>query len=151
METLLVSHLDTAPSGTPLLEVALQGVTSGAHRVLVTLNGVSLGEVDFQGQDAQADSFLLAPSVLHEGENQVELTAQAGDRDISLVDTIRLTYWHTYTADNDALRFSATGQQRVTIGGFSSAGIRVLDITEADAVREVRAWSGRRIRASRSL
>jgi hypothetical protein len=67
----------------------------------------------------------------------VELIAQAGDSDISLVDTFRLTYWHTYTADNDALQLSATGRQQVTIGGFSSAGIRVLDITNPDAVREV--------------
>ena len=134
VETLLVSHLDTAPSGTTQLEVALQGVTSGAHRVLVTLNGVSLGEVNFQNQDARVASFPIAPSLLHEGENQVELIAQASDSDISLMDTIRLTYWHTYTADDDALQLSATGRQRVTIGGFSSAGIRLLDITNPDAV-----------------
>ena len=81
-----MSHLDASPSGTPQLEVALQGVTSGAHRVLVALNGVSLGEVDFQDQDARAASFPVAPSLVHEGDNQVELTAQAGDSDISLVD-----------------------------------------------------------------
>jgi hypothetical protein len=34
VETLMVSHLDASPSGTPQLEVVLQGVTSGAHRVL---------------------------------------------------------------------------------------------------------------------
>jgi hypothetical protein len=55
----------------------------------------------------------------------------------SLVESIRLTYWRSYRADADALRFSATGGQRVTVGGFSSTAIRVLDITEADAVWEV--------------
>ena len=96
-----------------------------------------MGEVDFHDQSAGVASFPVAPSLLHEGENQVELTAQAGDSDISLVDTIRLTYWHTYTADNDALQLSATGQQQLTVGGFTSAGIRLLDITNPDAVQEV--------------
>ena len=135
--SLRVSHLDPVPPATPLLEVSLQGVTQGAHRAQVTLNGVSVGEVIFQDQDAGVNSFPLAPSWLREGENEVELVAQAGEADISVVESIRLTYWHTYMADADALRFSATGGQRVTIGGFSSTAIRVLDITEADAVQEV--------------
>ncbi len=137
VESLQVAYLDPAPSGTTLLEVALQGVTQGAHRVQVTLNGVRVGEVTFQDQSPGLDSFPLAPSWLRQGTNQVELTALGGERDISLIDTVRLTYWRTYTADGDALRFSATGRQRVTIGGFSNAAIRVLDITDADAVYEV--------------
>jgi hypothetical protein len=135
--SLQVSHLDSFPPGAPVLEVSLQGVTQGAHRAQVTLNGVGVGEVVFQGQDVGVNSFPLAPSGLRDGENEVELVAQAGEQDISLVHTIRLTYWRSYMADADALRFSATGGQQVTIGGFSSPAIRVLDITEADAVWEV--------------
>ena len=75
VESLQVSHLDPAPSGTTLLEVALQGVTQGSHRVQVTLNGVSVGEVNFQNQYAGVNSFPLAPSWLRKGTNQVELTA----------------------------------------------------------------------------
>jgi hypothetical protein len=135
--SLQVPHLDPIPPGTPVLEVSLQGVTQGAHRAQVTLNGAGVGEVTLQNQDAGANSFPLGPSWLREGENEVELTAVGGEEDISPVDTIRLTYWHTYTADADALRFSALEGQRITIGGFSSTVIRVLAITEADAVREV--------------
>jgi hypothetical protein len=62
----------------------------------------------------------------------VVLTGQLGEQDISLVEAIRLTCWHTFRADDDALRFHATGGQRVTIAGFSNAAIRVLDITDAD-------------------
>jgi hypothetical protein len=29
--------------------------------------------------------------------------------DLSLIDTLRLTYGHTYTADNDALRLPGVG------------------------------------------
>ncbi|HXH09252.1 MAG TPA: C25 family cysteine peptidase [Alphaproteobacteria bacterium] len=132
-----VRHLDPTPSTATLLEVALQGVTSAAHRVHVALNGAGVGEVNFQGQEMGAASLPVSPSWLREGDNRVELSAQAGQDDVSLVDSIRLTYWHTFTADDDALRLSAAGGQRVTIAGFSNAAIRVLDITEADAVREV--------------
>jgi hypothetical protein len=133
-ESLPVSHLDVSAPGTALLEVALQGVTLGAHRVQVTLNGVSLGEVAFQDQHQGLNSFAVAPSRLHEGDNQVGLTSQAGEKDVSLVDAIRLTYWHTYTADHDALRFTATGGQRVTISGFHNPAIRLVDITDPNAV-----------------
>ena len=136
-ETLPVSHLDPAAPGTTLLEVALQGVTAGAHRVHVTLNGVSVGEVTFQDQDQGRNRFVVAPSWLRQGDNDVGLTSQAGEEDISLVDAIHLTYWHTYTADHDTLRFTATGGQRVTITGFSSTEVLVLDITEPDEVRQV--------------
>jgi hypothetical protein len=136
-QSLLVQHLDPVPPGPTLLEVVLQGVTAGPHRVQITLNGASVGELTFQGQEEGRDSFSVAPSWLREGENQVVLTAQVGEQDVSLVDAIRLTYWHTYEADDDALRFSATSGQRVTIAGFSSAAIRVLDITDADRVWDV--------------
>jgi hypothetical protein len=136
-ETIPVSHLDPSSPGTTLLEVVLQGVTQGAHRVQVTLNGVSVGEIAFQDQNQGSNRFAVAPSWLRAGDNQVGLMAQASEEDISLIDAINLTYWHTYTADHDELRFTATGGQRVTIAGFSSPAIRSLDITEPDAVREV--------------
>lgn len=135
--TLPVRHLDPAPSTATLLEVALQGVTSVAHRVRVALNGVGVGDVNFQGQEMGVSSFPVSASWLRDGDNRVELTSQAGQHDVSLVDSVRLTYWHTFTADDDALRFSAAGGQRVTIAGFSHAAIRVLDVTDANAVREV--------------
>ncbi|HEX2518420.1 MAG TPA: C25 family cysteine peptidase, partial [Castellaniella sp.] len=133
----MVQHLDPVPAGPTLLEVVLRGVTAGSHRVQITLNGVSVGELTFQGQEEGRDSFSIAPAWLRQGANEVVLTAQVGEQDLSLVDVMRLTYWHTYHADDDALRFSATGGQRVTIAGFSSATIRVLDITDANRVWEV--------------
>jgi hypothetical protein len=136
-QSLVLQHLDAASSEATLLEVALQGVTAGAHRVKVALNGAGVGEVSFQDQEPGLASFTVAPSWLLEGENRVELTAQAGEQDISLVDAIRLTYWHIYVADQDALRFGATGQQRVTIRGFSSPAIHVLDVKHPDRVWEV--------------
>ncbi|MEE8349765.1 MAG: C25 family cysteine peptidase, partial [Acidobacteriota bacterium] len=64
------------------------------------------------------------------------MVAQGGEVDVSLVDTIRLTYGHTYTADADVLEFTVSGPaegeqgQPVTIEGFSSPEIAVADMTD---------------------
>ena len=50
--------------------------------------------------------------------------------DISLVDYVQITYWRTYTADEDVLRFETNGGEWLSIGGFSTPGIRVVDITD---------------------
>ncbi|HAM51175.1 MAG TPA: hypothetical protein DCP92_10990 [Nitrospiraceae bacterium] len=133
-----VNHPDAAPQGKAVLEVYLQGVTAGQHTVTVVLNGDAVGQVVFEGQNADAVSLEVTQSgLLQQGENQVELVAQGGETDFSVIDVISLTYWHTYMADNDALRFSANGGGRLSIGGFSTSRIRVFDITNPATVSEV--------------
>jgi hypothetical protein len=46
------------------------------------------------------------------------------------VDTVRLTYPHSYTADGDSLRFTVMGASPTTVAGFTSDQIRVMDITD---------------------
>ena len=75
----------------------------------------------FTDQSPGVTTLSVSQSLLVEGENHVSLVAQGGDMDVSLVDYIRLTYWHTYTADNDTLRFTASGGQQVWVDGFSSS------------------------------
>jgi len=60
-----------------------------------------------------------------------------GETDMSLVDSIRLTYWRTYRAYEDELRCQARGGAQVSIDGFSTPEVRVFDITDAGAVFEV--------------
>jgi enamine deaminase RidA (YjgF/YER057c/UK114 family) len=76
-------------------------------------------------------------SLLKEGANVVRLMSQAGQIDVSLVDYIRLTYQHTYAADNDVLRLNAAGRQQVTVSGFSNDQVRVIDATNPSAVQEL--------------
>ena len=136
--TLSVQHPDPAPSGKAVLEVNLQGIMDGQHTVTVMLNNNKVGQVVFDGQNEGSTKVNITQSgLLQEGDNQVQLTAQGGDMDLSLIDVIRLTYWHTYTADNDELRFSVTGGGRLSIGGFSTPQIRVMDITDSKNVSEV--------------
>jgi hypothetical protein len=137
-QSLAVTRLDRAASAAATLEVSLQGVTTITHRVKVQLNGNTLGEVEFGSLGQGIATFDVPQAALNEGQNMVRLTGLAGERDVSLVDTIRLTYSHAYTADNNALRFTASNKQRVTIDGFSRASLRVVDVTEPDAPRELR-------------
>ena len=108
-QVLNVQHLDPAAPGGATLEVILQGVTVSPHQVQILVNGVGVGAVNFSGQSQGSATVSLSQGGLQEGDNVVQLSALGGDMDLSLIDTLRLTYWHTYTADSDALRLTAVG------------------------------------------
>ena len=117
-QILNVTNLDPSAPGNALLEVALQGLTSAAHRVKVFLNDAEVMEMRFDGVVRKVMSVALPHSWLLEGENLVSLVAQGGEADVSALDYIRLTYWHTYTAEQDyaALLFiirASGGHQRL--------------------------------------
>jgi uncharacterized repeat protein (TIGR01451 family) len=124
-----VTNVDA--SGTsPTLEVALQGATLLPHLVQVSFNGRNLGTIEFYGQGTGRTSFPMPLSALRSGANDVTIVAVGGSSDISFLDTIRLTYPHTYVANNDALRFPMPGATSASIGGFSTPELRVLDVTD---------------------
>lgn len=136
-QSLSLQHVDASAAGGGTLEVALQGVTQVAHLVEVQINGVRAGTLSFNGQDQGVAKLAVSQSAIKEGVNTVRLSSQGGQSDISLVDYLRLTYWHSYVADNNQLRFPVAGKQVATVDGFSNAGIRVFDVTSANAVQEV--------------
>ncbi|MCX8038475.1 MAG: C25 family cysteine peptidase [Candidatus Sumerlaeia bacterium] len=119
----------TSPS-TATLEVWLQGVTAGAHRVAIYLNDIKVGVAEFEGLERGAAQFTVSHSLLRAGDNLIGLRALGGASDVSLVDRIRLCYWRTYAAHKNRLHCTAPGGTRVLIGGFSSPAITVLDITD---------------------
>ena len=128
--TLSARHLAPESTAQAAVEVLLQGVTHVPHRVKVRLNGLDLGEVNFNGQTLVAVK-LMAPQVqVREGDNQVSLIAQGGESDICLVDAVRLTYQRSYTADGNVLRVTAPAGETITIAGFTSSSIQVVDVTD---------------------
>jgi Peptidase family C25/Right handed beta helix region len=142
-QPLTLPHVDANPPGGAELEIALQGVTelpaNPDHVISVALNGVIIGQVVFDGREHKVERFSIAQSLLREGDNQITLSSGGGASDISLVDYLRVSYWHSYTADGDQLRMTAsdTSGATQTIEGFSSPMIRVFDITDAQAVTEI--------------
>jgi hypothetical protein len=138
-----VPHLDRAAASPAQLEITLQGITidptlSSDHRVTVIVNDTEVGEIVFTGQALQTQRFAIRTAMLNEGANVVRLVALGGETDYSLVDTIRLSYWHTYNADADVLAVTADAPGPVTIGGFASRAIRLVDITDPITVEEIR-------------
>jgi len=67
----------------------------------------------------------------------VRLIAWGGETDVSLVDVIRLTYWHTWTADGAEQRVRLPAGQAVTISGFAGPGIRAVDVSDPDSAVEL--------------
>ena len=136
-QLLNVLHPDPASSGKVLLEVTLQGVTNAPHSVKMFLNEIEVGEVVFVGQSPGIGQWSVPQSLLLEGENLVTLVPEGGDLDVTLVDVIRLTYWHTYRADDDVLRFTVDRPGQLLIEGFIDSRIRVVDITDAQKIQEI--------------
>jgi hypothetical protein len=132
-----ITNIDPSASGDALLEVALQGGTNAGHRVKVFVNDSEVMEMKFEGMVRKVMSTALPQSLLRDGENLVSLVSQEGDVDVSAVDCIRLTYWHTHTAEQDALRFSSSSGREITINGFTTGDIRVADVTNPRRVREI--------------
>jgi hypothetical protein len=132
------THLDQTSFAPTRLEIALQGVTTQAHLVRVSFNGTDLGAISFANTDHPRQTFVVPASALHEGDNAVELTSLGGAADVSLVDTLRLTYAHSFTADNNALSFAVSNQQTVRVDGFSNQNIRVVDTTDPYNIDELK-------------
>jgi uncharacterized repeat protein (TIGR01451 family) len=111
------------------LRVVLQGAIDGQpHDVTVSLNGATLGDLNFTGQNEGVANFEVPAGTL-QGTNKVTLTAQNGDTDISVVDFITLTYPRTYITQDDELEFSAQAGDHVVVNGFHQIPRRLLDIT----------------------
>jgi uncharacterized repeat protein (TIGR01451 family) len=129
-QVLQVPHLSATSTQAAQLEVVLQGViTAFPHDVTVALNGTTLGDVNFIGQTQGTLSLSIPAGVLQSGSNTVTLTAQNGEYDTSLVDHIRITYPHTYTADSDQLKFTGRAGDELMVSGFTTAPA-VVDITD---------------------
>jgi hypothetical protein len=112
-------------------------VTAGAHQVKLTINGIDLGDVLYKGQQEGRAKIFVSQEMLREGSNQVTLAALGGPGDVSLANYLRVTYQHSYTADSNTLRLSAAGGQDVTVDGFTSNRIRVIDVSAPDAPQEL--------------
>ena len=139
--TLSLTHLDPAAPSAAQIEVQLQGVTTDDtvapdHRVAVFVNDLEVGELTFDGRERGTGRFAVPHAVLRDGANTVGLVAR-GAVDYSLVDAVRLSYWHTYHADADQLRFTLDGPQRIRVRGVASEAIRLLDITDPAAPHAV--------------
>ena len=133
LSSLAIDQTLTAPNpanvGTAQLELALQGASSANHVIDVQLNGTSIGTVSFFGLEHKVQTINIPASQILNGTNTVHLTPQPGNG-LGIVDYLRLTYPHTFTADAGSLRFSLAASESARIDGFNSSAVRVIDYTD---------------------
>jgi uncharacterized repeat protein (TIGR01451 family) len=129
-QLLNASYFDATSPQPARLEITLQGVIVGfPHDVKVTLNGNAIGDVTFTGQNKGKLTVTVPPGLLQDGHNNVTLTAQNGDYDTSLVQSIRITYPRKYVADSDVLKFYGRPGDELNVSGFTDSPT-VLDVTD---------------------
>ena len=129
-QIVMLHHVDTTSTGQATVEVGMQGFSLTPHSVSVSLNGNSLGTMQYDGGSPGMAQFTVPNNLLAGGQNVLTVEGQHGAVDVSAVDHIRVSYWRKYAADVNALSFSAQGNQQVTISGFSRGDVRVLDVTD---------------------
>jgi MYXO-CTERM domain-containing protein len=125
-ESVTVTHLD--PSQPAGLQVVLQGVTAGNHQVAISLDGQPVGTCTFSGQGLQTCAF--SPVGVLDGANDVLLVGKGDAPDTSLVASVEIDYPHLFIADGNAFTLTAPPATRIAIEGFSSADVRVMDVTD---------------------
>jgi Peptidase family C25 len=126
------------PRGNAALTVYLQGATdagvAGEHLARVSLGGVELGETSWSGITPHQATFTVAPRLLADGDNTVEVTGLAVSG-IPLsgfyVDSFDLAYRRRLVAVGDALALTAGGNPVVRVRGFSTPAIAVYDLSDA--------------------
>jgi len=135
-QTLSLTNIDATAPVPAQLEIALQGIAFPAS-YSVFFNDLLVGTMSVFFRDHTITSFPIPLNLLREGGNDIKFVPQAGSG-ITFVDYVRLTYPRSYRAVNNSLRFSTRFNQAVTVDGFTSTGVRVLDITDATQIEEVR-------------
>jgi hypothetical protein len=133
-------------SGT--LTVWLQGFTSADpdpdHRVRFSVNGTDVGAVQWEGAIPYVADLTLPPGLLHAGSNTLAF-GLPGDTGSNIegtwVDAVAVTYG-LQVVSGDVARFRGQDSaRRYTVAGFSTAPVRIYDVTAPHATRVVTGFS----------
>ena len=126
-----------AAEGAVKLRVKLQGLTTGDHLVGLRLNGLDLGTVSYSGEENRVFEYDLPRNYITEGINQVQLQSTGAGNDVSLVDSIALTYQRRYVVSEGSLRFELEAGKGGRINGFGQNDVRVFEIRSGRVEQEL--------------
>lgn len=119
---------------------ATESGTASEHRVEVRIEGALVGTAHWGGIGRHEATFLFPQTYLQGGGATVTLTARLDD-DVPLsiiyLDRLQLSYERTYRAAGDALLLRADHQSVVTVRGFTSPAVQVLELSDALRPRRV--------------
>lgn len=130
------SFPDTAPGGTlGMLTPRIKGAVTTpalAHHARIMLNGVTAGTADWYGTDEVTPVVSVTNMVAGTNIVTVEGFYQEGDLvgARSYIDSYEVSYDRQYRAVGNVLRCVAGTNSAISIGGFSTPGIQVFDVSE---------------------
>ena len=123
--------------GSALLEMRLYGATDTQaaedHHVVLRMNGIPIGEHRWDGIGDVVAAFEFPATLLQDGNNELELEATlegGAPYSVIYIDGFGLRYPRSYRAQAGEIAFTAPLGSVVTLAGFTTPGITVLDVTD---------------------
>lgn len=135
-QTLDLTDIATGSGQTATLAVDLQGITNIGHQVVVVLNGIMVGQINFNYYNRIEWTTTVPLGFLREGTNTLTFQALNGSSDVEVIESIRISYPRHLKAQNNRLEFGVAGGQDVKLKGFTSQRVRLFDVTNPTQVTE---------------
>ncbi len=132
---LVVNHLSSGGDATARVTLQLLGGSEASHVVQVSVNGTIVGQDTWEGRAAHTSTLDIPASLLVEGTNRLSLKALRKVTTVTsqwYLNNISLEYQRQYFAQNGVLSFGANSNATITIDGFTSSAITVLDVSDAE-------------------
>ncbi len=125
---------------TVYLQGAADTTANPDQHAVVRVNGTPVGEVSWNGAQPAVLTAAFSPALLADGTNTLEV---AGVLDAGVpftyfyVDSFDIAYPRRYVAEAGRLAFDAAGHASVTVRGFPTPDICLLDVTDPCEPRQV--------------
>jgi hypothetical protein len=114
------------------IQLKLQGYSLTDHNWSVSLNGQALQFPVWNGRSTATNTFSVPTSFLQEGTNTLQFLS-GGSTDAGFFDTVTVTYPRKFVADQNQVAFFTDNYKIARVDGFTSAAVRVFDITDKNA------------------
>ena len=128
----VVDHLTQGGDRTAQLSLDLWGGVATTHIIGISVNGTALGNWTWNGLVQTNLSVTIPSALLVSGSNKFTFQAIQNGLPASSIwylNHFALSYPRTYTATNGLVDFSANGNGVITVDGFASNNIVLVDVT----------------------
>ncbi|MEI6073971.1 MAG: C25 family cysteine peptidase [Verrucomicrobiota bacterium] len=130
---IVIDHLSPGPDRPAQLSIQLMGGIAATHfiQVIVNANNV-LGQWSWSGVTPTNLNVTIPSAWLLSGTNQLTLVAITNGTPIRstwYLNRFTLSYPRTYTATNGLIDFTANNNASITLDGFTSPDLTLLDVT----------------------
>lgn len=129
-----LSAVDHRTGETPFT-VVIGGLTINPHIVEVTLNGTVLGQMSWSGKTVKTQTFSIPFQLLQNGGNILKLRSLNASGDVSVFQSVKVDFPRGYVAQQDELSFYTNNRKVTELSGFTTANVRLYDITFPDTPR----------------